>query len=145
MQPELTSTLGEKPPGERHKGLQSRPAWREAHSWPGASGRGLQAREQGTALRDPQVTTRRLPKPLQLRHGLDSEFSTPGPHGPWTPRPPKSAPRSPPTCRAEVGGQAHEGCRHPGLLRTRLSTAQAAGLVLHAGEASPGAQTLPLS
>lgn len=48
---------------------------------------------------------------------------------------------SPPTCYAEVGGQAHEGC--PGVTRTRLSTAQAAGLVLHAGEASPGARTLP--
>lgn len=68
----------------------------------------------------PKPPPGRLPKPLQLRHGLDSEFSTPGPHGPWTLRPPKLAPRSPPTCHAEVGGQAHEGSSGQGCPPPRL-------------------------
>lgn len=125
----------EKPPGESDKEPAEQACLAGGSSWPGASRRGPGS-GQGTALRDPKVTTRRLPKPLQLRHGLDSGCTT-WARGPLDPRPPKSRLPGHPTCRAEVGGQAHEGCRHPGSSDKAVHR-QAAGLVLHA-EASPGA------
>lgn len=140
----LTSAWGKKPPGERHKGLQSRPAWREAHSQPGASEeRGLQAQEQGHCSQGLKITCGFPNLYEKLRHGLDSEFSTPGPPGPWT-RPPKSAPRSPP-CRAEVGGEVVGLQAHPRLTPDKAVQPRLRGLEsCMLGRPPPGAQTLLL-
>lgn len=139
VQPELTSTPGKKTTRKatEEPAKQGLPGGRLTPGWapPGVDCR---LGSRALALRDPRVTARPGSQKFtaETRPGLSIFY-------PWTLRlPPKPAPTSPP-CRAEVGGQAREGCRHPGLLRTRLSTAQAARLVLHAGEASPGAWTLP--
>lgn len=128
VQPELTSALGEKPPGE-HDMRPAEQACLVGRLTPGQGASRADCRlRAGHCSQDPQVTTRRLPNLCSRTTAWTLNFPPPGPTalGPAAP-----AVGSQVTPRVV---QRWEGwaTRHR-LLRTRLSTAQAAGSSCTAG------------
>ena len=121
VQPELTSTPGKKLPGKRLKSLQNRacPVGGSLLAgllrvWTAGSGAGHWL--SGI----PESPPGRVPKSSQLRHGLDSQFSTPGPCGcprSQLPRHHRVAQRweGRPARAAGTPGSSGQGCPPPRL------------------------------